>query len=227
MVYPRYLAIVGLHIGGNQQYCLCSSVFERDWYKCTFRIYFVFDGGCYLNPRAETAGYDENNVFNKIINGELECHKVFENEHVIAILDAYPVVPGHCLLISKLKKRNILDFTEEEAANYLKYLPRLCKIIKGATQSEGINVVSNAEYCAAQRVFHVHFHVVPRFEGDEMYKLYTADYMMTIQKEAQKITLNEAEDMLSRMNKVRKQLRTLHIFTRPLSHFRQKSCENV
>ena len=92
-----------------------------------------------------------------------------------------------------------MDFTEEEAADYLKYVPRLCNMVRDATHSDGVNVVSNAEHCAGQRVFHVHFHVVPRFDGDEMYD---ADYVLLRQETVQKITDCEAEEMLAKLHAV-------------------------
>ena len=114
--------------------------------------------------------YDKDNVFAKIIAGKIPCYKIFENEHVLAILDAFPAAEGHSLLISKVPKATIMDFTESEAANYLKYLPKLSQIVKSAIGCSAVNVISNNGYDAGQRVFHVHFHVVPRHKDDKLFK---------------------------------------------------------
>eukprot|EP01083_Nonionella_stella_P024583 67782_1 len=114
--------------------------------------------------------YDNDNVFSKIIAGKIPCYKIFENDDVLAILDAFPSVEGHSLLISKTRKASILDMTENEAANYLKYLPKLSQIVKTATGCSAINVISNNGYDAGQRVFHVHFHVIPRNKDDNLFK---------------------------------------------------------
>ena len=97
--------------------------------------------------------YDEDNVFSKIIAGKIPSHKIFENDDVIAILDAFPSVPGHSLLISKVRKATIMDFTADEAANYLKYLPKLSQMVMKATGCSGTNVVANSGYDAGQRVY--------------------------------------------------------------------------
>lgn len=114
--------------------------------------------------------YDKDNVFKKIIAGQIPSYKIFENDDVIAILDAFPSVDGHSLLISKVEKASILDFTENEASNYLKYIPTLTRIVKKATGASAVNVLSNNGYDSGQRVFHVHFHVIPRFKDDDLYK---------------------------------------------------------
>eukprot|EP00483_Globobulimina_turgida_P001040 UN01042 len=125
--------------------------------------------------------YDDDNVFCKII----------ENDQVLAILDAFPSVEGHSLLISKINKPTILDFTENEAANYLKYLPKLSQIVKTATECSAVNVVSNNGYDSGQRVFHAHFHVIPRTKDDHLFKNPTPSKEM--------IKNDKAKAMLSKM----------------------------
>ena len=114
--------------------------------------------------------YDKDNVFAKIINGKIPCYKIFENNDCIAILDAFPSVTGHSLLIPKnIFKATIMDFNENEAANYLKYIPKLSQIVKNATGCSAVNIISNNGYDAGQRVFHTHFHVIPRFKDDGLF----------------------------------------------------------
>ena len=134
--------------------------------------------------------YDDDNVFSKIIAGKIQCYKIFENDDVIAILDAFPSVPGHSLLISKVKKATILDFTESEAANYLKYIQKLSQIVKDGTGCSAINVISNNGYDAGQRVFHAHFHVIPRNKDDNLFKNPTPSKEM-INKDAAKEILSK------------------------------------
>ncbi|EGZ24161.1 hypothetical protein PHYSODRAFT_311252 [Phytophthora sojae] len=116
--------------------------------------------------------YDPENIFLKIIKGEIPSFKLFETEHVLAILDAFPVAPGHALLLPKAPGfATVLDMTPEVAANVFKELPRLAKAVQEATGCDGLNIVQNNGAASGQAVFHAHIHVIPRFEGDELIKL--------------------------------------------------------
>ena len=114
---------------------------------------------------------DESNIFAKIISGDIPSTKVFEDEDCLAILDAFPSVPGHCLLIPKAPARNILDMSPDVAARCCRELPRLAKAVQEATGCDGINIIQNCEAAAGQMVFHAHFHVVPRSKDDKLLKL--------------------------------------------------------
>ena len=115
--------------------------------------------------------YDEGNIFSKIVAGEVPCFKLFETEHALAILDAFPMCPGHSLLLPKADGyATIMDMPEAAAADLLRELPRLARAVAAATGSDGVNVLQN-NGAAGQAVFHVHFHVVPRMEGDGLVKL--------------------------------------------------------
>ena len=114
--------------------------------------------------------YDKENVFKKIIEGKIPSYKIFENDDVIAILDAFPSVPGHALLISKIEKSTIMDFTANEASSYLKYLPKISQMVKTATGCTALNIISNNGYDSGQRVFHIHFHIIPRYKDDKLFK---------------------------------------------------------
>src|SRR5689334_389260 len=74
--------------------------------------------------------YVSGNVFQKIIAGEIPSYKVFETEHAVAILDAFPTVKGHCLLLPKVQRATVMDLTESEAAGYLSQIPKLCRIVQ-------------------------------------------------------------------------------------------------
>ncbi|PFH36486.1 putative Hit family protein involved in cell-cycle regulation [Besnoitia besnoiti] len=122
--------------------------------------------------------YDPENVFKKIIEGTIPCHKIFETEHVIAILDAFPAVDGHSLLIPKANVASVFDLDPETAANMYKELPRLCRAVQEATGCEGVNVLQNNGRAAGQVVFHAHVHVVPRYSGDHLFKQFASSKEM-------------------------------------------------
>ena len=116
--------------------------------------------------------YDDDNVFKKIIAGTIPSYKIFETEHALAFLDAFPMAKGHSLLIPKAEGyASVIDMPPEVAAEVLKELPRLAKHVKDATGCDGVNIVQNNGASAGQVVFHVHFHVLPRWEGDGLVKL--------------------------------------------------------
>eukprot|EP01063_Lacrimia_lanifica_P022070 TRINITY_DN29776_c0_g1_i1.p1 TRINITY_DN29776_c0_g1~~TRINITY_DN29776_c0_g1_i1.p1 ORF type:complete len:166 (+),score=87.25 TRINITY_DN29776_c0_g1_i1:62-499(+) len=116
--------------------------------------------------------YDPENIFSKIIDGKIPCFKIFETEHALAFLDAFPMTPGHALLIPKAKGfPTVLDMTPEVAGDVLKELPRLAKAVKAATGATGVNIVQNNGDDAGQMVFHAHFHVIPRTKDDGLVKL--------------------------------------------------------
>ena len=116
--------------------------------------------------------YDADNIFAKIIRGEIPCFKIFETEHALAFLDAFPMAEGHALLIPKaLGYATVMDMPPEVAADVLRELPRLVRAVARATGAAGANVVQNNGEAAGQLVFHAHFHVIPRREGDGLVKL--------------------------------------------------------
>ncbi|RHY26628.1 hypothetical protein DYB32_007445 [Aphanomyces invadans] len=116
--------------------------------------------------------YDTNNVFAKILRGEIPADKIFETDDVIAILDAFPCTRGHSLLIPKVSGyTNIVDMPAEEAAKLFRELPRLAKAVQEAVGCDGINIVQNNGKASGQEVFHPHIHVIPRFQGDKLFQL--------------------------------------------------------
>ena len=111
--------------------------------------------------------YDSSNIFAKILRGEIPSHKVFETEHCVAILDAFPMAEGHSLLLPKAPCISVLDMSADVAAHVLSQLPRLARLVQAATGAPGVNILQNSGAVAGQVVFHCHFHVIPRFEGDK------------------------------------------------------------
>ncbi|WP_221288086.1 HIT family protein [Stygiolobus caldivivus] len=106
-------------------------------------------------------------VFCKIVKGELKSQKVYEDENVIAFLDINPIHKGHTLVISKKHYDNIYEIPEEELEKLIVVVKKVAIAIK-KLGADGVNIVQNNDEAAGQRVFHIHFHVVPRYHGDKI-----------------------------------------------------------
>ena len=102
-------------------------------------------------------------IFSKIIRGEIPCHKVYEDERVLAFLDVGPLSQGHLLVIPKEEKATLDQLTDESAAAIGRVLPRLCRAVLKATGATAYNVLQHNGAGTHQAVMHVHFHIIPRF----------------------------------------------------------------
>ncbi len=109
--------------------------------------------------------YDDNNVFAKILRGELPCHKVHETDRILAFMDVMPRGDGHVLVIPKAKARNLLDIGPDDLAELAKAVQVVGKAAKAALSADGLTVQQFNESAGGQVVFHIHFHVIPRFDG--------------------------------------------------------------
>lgn len=105
-------------------------------------------------------------IFDKILSGEIPCHKVYEDDHVLAFLDIGPLCPGHLLVIPKERKAYLHELSDEAAAAIGRVLPRLSRAMMAATGATDYNILQNNGSRAHQVVMHVHFHVIPRC-GDQ------------------------------------------------------------
>jgi histidine triad (HIT) family protein len=112
--------------------------------------------------------YDQNNIFAKIIRGELPCHKIYEDERALAFLDIMPRAPGHALVIPKTPARNLLDVDPDDLAHVAKIAQRVAKAGMQVFAADGITVQQFNENAGGQVVFHLHVHVIPRKEGVAM-----------------------------------------------------------
>ncbi len=101
-------------------------------------------------------------IFQKILNGEIPCHTVYEDDRVLAFLDAYPLSKGHTLVIPKEPAETLDRLSDESAAAIGRVLPRLCRAVLKATGAGNVNVLQNNGAAAHQAVFHVHFHIIPK-----------------------------------------------------------------
>ncbi len=101
-------------------------------------------------------------IFGKIIGGQIPCHKVYEDDRVLAFLDINPLTRGHTLVIPKEPAPTLDKLSDESAAALGRVLPRICRAVMAATGVAEYNVLENNGPGAHQAVFHVHFHIIPR-----------------------------------------------------------------
>ena len=104
-------------------------------------------------------------IFQKIIDGEIPCHKVYEDDHVLAFLDVNPLSKGHTLVIPKEPAETLDQLSDESASAIGWVLPRLCRAVLKATGVRNYNILQNNGASAHQAVFHVHFHIIPKEEA--------------------------------------------------------------
>lgn len=100
-------------------------------------------------------------IFGKIIRGEIPCHKVYEDEHVLAFLDIHPLSEGHTLVLPKEPAATLDRLSDESGAALGRVLPRICRAVLAATGTTEFNLLQNNGHGAHQAVLHVHFHVIP------------------------------------------------------------------
>ncbi len=112
--------------------------------------------------------YDQNNIFAKILRGEIPCHKVYEDDKVLAFLDIMPRAPGHALVIPKAPVRNILDVAPDDFAHIMKVAQRVAKVSVNVFGADGVTLQQFNEGAGGQVVFHLHVHVIPRKDGIAM-----------------------------------------------------------
>lgn len=109
--------------------------------------------------------YDQNNIFAKILRGELPCHKVYEDERTFAFLDIMPRAPGHALVLPKAPARNVLDVAPDDLAAVIKTAQKIAKVSVQVFGADGVTVQQFNEAAGGQVVFHLHVHVIPRKDG--------------------------------------------------------------
>ncbi|HHK74368.1 MAG TPA: HIT family protein [Rhizobiales bacterium] len=112
--------------------------------------------------------YDDNNIFARILRGEMPCNKVYEDDKVLAFLDIMPRSPGHTLVIPKAKAVNMLDIDPDDLCDLMRGVRMLAPVVKSAMGADGLLIQQFNEAAAGQMVFHIHFHIVPRFEGQSL-----------------------------------------------------------
>lgn len=108
--------------------------------------------------------YDDENIFAKMIAGEIPAVKVHEDEHVLAIMDIFPQSPGHTLVIPKEKARNLLELSDEAAAAAITRVKKIARAVADGLEPDGVVVTQFNGAPAGQSIFHIHFHIIPRWE---------------------------------------------------------------
>jgi len=112
--------------------------------------------------------YDLNNVFAKVLRGEIPCHKIYEDEDTLAFLDIMPRTDGHALVITKEKARDLFDVSPKALAKLMEVVQKLAPKIKEAVGAEGVLIQQFNGAAAGQTVFHLHVHIIPRKQGDTL-----------------------------------------------------------
>jgi histidine triad (HIT) family protein len=112
--------------------------------------------------------YDRDNVFAKILRGEMPAIKVFEDDQAVAMMDLFPQSPGHVLVLPKASARNLLDVDGQVLCSLALHVQTVARAVKEALQPDGITVMQFNGAAGGQSVFHLHFHIVPRWEGQAM-----------------------------------------------------------
>ena len=109
---------------------------------------------------------DANCIFCRIAKGEIPCSKVYEDDNVLAFLDLAPVHHGHILVIPKSHHKDMLEVPSELGSAVFAALQKVAAAVMKATGAQGFNVMQNNGLAAGQTVFHIHWHIIPRFEDD-------------------------------------------------------------
>jgi histidine triad (HIT) family protein len=111
------------------------------------------------------ASYDPNNIFAKILRGELQSYKVFEDDKVLAFLDIMPRTTGHTLVIPKNPARTIIDIAPEDLVHVIKATQRIARAAATVFAADGITIQQFNEPAGGQVIFHLHVHILPRKDG--------------------------------------------------------------
>jgi len=112
--------------------------------------------------------YDPDNIFAKIIRGEIPCAKVYEDERALAFLDIMPMAEGHTLILPKASARNILDIAPDDLGHVMNVARRIAIAAKSVFAADGITLNQFSEPAGGQSVFHLHVHIIPRKDGQAL-----------------------------------------------------------
>lgn len=115
-----------------------------------------------------TGDYDDQNIFAKILRGDAPAIKIYEDDEAIAFMDIFPQSPGHCLVVPREPARNLLDLSPETASAAIQRVQRLARAVEAALKPDGIVVTQFNGAPAGQTVFHIHFHIIPRWADEPL-----------------------------------------------------------
>ncbi|OEC98942.1 MULTISPECIES: HIT family protein [unclassified Rhizobium] len=109
--------------------------------------------------------YDDNNIFAKILKGDIPSYRVYEDEHTVAFMDVMPQSPGHTLVVPKAPSRNIFDADPAALQQAITVVQKIAVAVREAFDADGVYIAQFNEPPAGQTVFHLHFHIIPRIDG--------------------------------------------------------------
>jgi len=112
--------------------------------------------------------YDPDNIFAKILRGEMPCFRVYEDTHTLAFMDIMPRTDGHTLIIPKAPSRTLLDAEPEALQHALVTCQKIAQAAQMAFNADGILLQQSSESAAGQVIFHLHFHIMPRWDGVDL-----------------------------------------------------------
>jgi len=112
--------------------------------------------------------YETDNIFAKILRGEMPCAKVYEDNHIISFMDVFPQSKGHCLVVPKSPSRNLLTLAPKDIGRLFGTVQRHVIAVEKALKPNGVIVTQFNGAPAGQTVFHTHVHVIPRFEDEKL-----------------------------------------------------------
>ena len=136
--------------------------------------------------------YDHNNVFAKILRGEIPACKVYEDENVLAFMDVMPQSDGHVLVIPKVEAANLFEISGPALDKLIQGTQTIARAAQAAFNADGITIMQSNGAAAGQTVPHLHFHVIPRYEGKPLHShaREMADIrLLTAQAEQLKLTV--------------------------------------
>lgn len=112
-----------------------------------------------------SAAYDPNNIFGKILRGEIPAHKVYEDEMALAFMDIMPRAEGHVLVIPKEGARGLLDVSPATLGDLMKRVQHVARALQTAFHADGLTLHQFNESAGGQVIYHLHFHLLPRWDG--------------------------------------------------------------
>ena len=113
--------------------------------------------------------YDSNNVFAKILRGEVPCVKIYEDDHTLAFMDIMPSVEGHTLVVPKAPAKDIFDLSADGVSALMHTTQRVARAVRRGLECPGLMLVQLNGAAAGQSIPHVHFHILPRMEGLDLH----------------------------------------------------------
>ncbi|GAB4528006.1 MAG: HIT family protein [Parvularculaceae bacterium] len=112
------------------------------------------------------AAYDDSNVFARILRGELPCVKIFEDDRTLSFMDVFPQSRGHCLVVPKVRAVNLFDIGDEDLGALVVRTRMIARAVRDGLKPDGVFIAQFNGEEAGQSVFHLHFHVIPRYSGE-------------------------------------------------------------